>query len=268
MNNWKHYRSEYFLVLGAILLAVAGFWNIYFGVEANPTLYQNLHVVTAFTWLFLLLFQLSLIGKKRALGHKTVGLSILFFGPLLVATTALLAVHSAHKGVVSGEGDILLVQNVLGTLELASIILLAFIFKKRRIIHGALLVSTSLLFGGVAVFFVLIGFVPQFRIEGPETFYRFDAAAATARYICLFVGILFFLKNRRTGWPIFLVSSFFILNDLVNTVLTRNDLIQPLTELVGSINPVVAFAGSFILLLILLSYMVLPGRDKPKVISA
>ncbi len=137
-------------------LIIAGFWNIYFGVGANPTRYQNLHVITSLIWLFLLLYQLSLIGKKQYLIHRKIGLSILFFGPLLVATTALLSVHSAHKGVVSGQGDILIVQNVMGTLELGFIILLAFILKKRRKLHGAFLLSTALLFMGIALFFTLI----------------------------------------------------------------------------------------------------------------
>jgi len=260
MENFKKYIFEYLLLLIVILLSIAGFWNIYFGVGANPTPYQNLHVITIFIWLFLLLYQLSLIGKKQYLIHRKIGLSILFFAPLLVATTALLSVHSAHKGVVSGQGDILIVQNVMGTLELGFIILLAFILKKRRKLHGAFLLSTALLFMGIALFFTLISFVPQFKIEGPETFYRFATAAATARYICLFIGVLFFLKDRRNGWAILLVSSFFTLNDYINTLLIKNNFIQPLTEFVGSLNPLITFLGSFIVLSILLTFTVIPNK--------
>ena len=260
MNNFKKYIFEYLLVLTVIFLSIAGFWNIYFGVDANPTPYQNLHVITSFIWLFLLLYQLSIIGKKQYLNHRKIGLSILFFGPLLVATTALLSVHSAHKGVVSGQGDILIVQNVMGTLELGFIILLAFIFKKRRNLHGAFLLSTALLFMGIALFFTLISFVPQFKIEGPETFYRFATAAATARYICLFIGLLFFLKDRRNGWAILLVSSFFTLNEYINTLLIKHSFIQPLTEFVGSFNELITFFGSFIVLLILLIFTVTPNK--------
>lgn len=260
MKNFKKYIFEYLLVIIVILLSIAGFWNIYFGVDANPTPYQNLHVITSLIWLFLLLYQLSLIGNKQFLIHKKIGLSILFFGPLLVATTALLSVHSAHKGVVSGQGDILIVQNVMGTLELGFIILLAFILKKRRKLHGAFLLSTALLFMGIALFFTLIGFVPQFKIEGPETFYRFATAAATARYICLFIGLLFFLKDRRNGWAILLVGSFFTLNDFINTFLIKHNLIQPLTEFVGSFNELITFLGSFLVLLILLIFTGIPNK--------
>jgi len=260
MENFKKYIFEYLLLLIVILLSIAGFWNIYFGVDANPTRYQTLHVITSLIWLSLLLYQLSLIGKKRYLIHRKIGLSILFFAPLLVATTALLSVHSAHKGLVSGQGDALLVQNVMGTLELGFIILLAFILKKRRKLHGAFLLSTSILFMGIALFFTLIAFVPQFKIEGPETFHRFADAGATSGLICLIIGLLFFLKDWRNGWTILLVSSFLTLNAFFNMFLIKHNLIQPLTEFVGSLNPLITFLGSFIVLSILLTFTVIPNK--------
>lgn len=254
MKNFKKYIFEYLLVSIVILLAITGFWNIYFGIEANPTPYQNLHVITNLIWLFLLLYQLSLIGKKQHSIHRKIGLSILFIGPFLVATTALLSVYSAHKGVVSGEGDILIVQNVMGTLELGFIILMAFILKKRRKLHGAFLLSTALLFMGIALFFTLISFVPQFKIEGPETFYRFATAGATSRYVSLLIGFLFFLKDRKNGWPMLLVGSFLTLNNYIDTLLIKHNLIQSLTEFVGSLNQLITFVGSFLALLILLFF--------------
>ena len=235
-----------------MLLSVAGFWNIYFGVNANPTFFQNLHVVSIFIWLGLLLYQLQLIENKKLFNHRKIGLSILFFGPWLFATSVLLSVHSAHKGVVSGEGDMLFVQNVMTTLQLGFIILLAFILKKRRKLHGAFLLSTAVIFMGISLIFTLISFVPQFKIEGPETFYRFETAGATGRYVCLFTGLLFFLKDRRNGWPVLLVSSFFTLNEYIDTLLIKLKLIEPLTAFVGSLNQLLAFLGSFIFLLILL----------------
>jgi hypothetical protein len=262
MRNFKKYLLEYLLLIFVILLCVPGFWNIYFGVNASPDFYQNLHVVTSLTWLFLLLYQLSLIGKKQHANHRTIGLSILFFGPLLFATTSLLSVHSAHKGIVTGEGDFLIVQNVMGTLELGVVILLAFVFKKRRKIHGAFLLSTAILFFGIALFFTFINAVPQFKIEGPETFYRFGTAAATARYVCLFIGLLFFLKDRKNGWPVLLVSSFFSLNEYINQLLNKHNLIQPLTEAVGSINQFLIFFGNFGVLLILLTLTGIADRSR------
>ena len=123
---------EYVLLFIVILLTITGFWNIYFKVDSKPNLYHHLHVLTNFTWLLLLLYQLSLIGNKKYVVHRKVGLSILFIGPLLFASVALLFVHSAHKGLTSGQGDFLIVQNVMVTIERGVLILLAFIFKNNE----------------------------------------------------------------------------------------------------------------------------------------
>ena len=88
----------------------------------------------------------------------------MFVGPLLFASVALMSVHSAYKGLTSGQGDFLIVQNVMVTIETGFFILLAFIFKKQRKLHGAFLISTVILFMGIALFFTLISFVPQFKI--------------------------------------------------------------------------------------------------------
>lgn len=252
MINFKKYAFEYILVFITMFLCITGFWEIYFGKNANPTAYQNLHVVTISAWLVLLLYQVNVIRKGQYAKHRKIGLSILFMGPLLFAVVSLLAVYSAHKGVVSGKGDFLIVQNVMGAIELGLVILMAFILRKKRKVHGAFLLSTALLFIGIALFFTLISFVPQYKIEGPETFYRFEKAAITSSYIGMAIGFIFFLKDWRNGWPLFVVSTFYTLNGFVNMILIKKKYIQPLTEFVGSLNQAYTFLGSFVALLILL----------------
>lgn len=264
MENFKKYVLEYLLILIVLLLTITGFWNIYFEVDSNPNLYHHLHVITNFIWLLLLLYQLTLIGNKKFLIHRKIGLSILFIGPLLVATIALLSVHSAYKGLTSGQGDFLIVQNVMATIEIGFLIVLAFIFKKQRKLHGAFLLSTAIVFLGIALFFTLISFVPQFKIEGPETFYRFETAGVLGRYVCLFIGLLFFMKDRKNGWPFLLAGSFHFLNELIKKLLDEYNQIQPLTEAVGSLNQLMTFLGSFAVLLILLT---LTGIAKKKQIT-
>lgn len=252
MKSVKQYFFEYLLIAATMLLTVSGFWEIYLGENAAPNPYHHLHVVTDFIWLFLLLYQLRLIGSKRYGDHRRVGLAVLFMGPLLFATTALLSVNSAYKGVVSGEGDFLIVQNVGVTLELGLLILLAFVLRKRRKLHGSLILSTAILFMGIALFFTLISFVPQYKIEGPETFYRFGEAAIAGQGICLLVGVVFFVKDFRNGWPFLLAGLFFLLNEWIRSSLATNKLIEPLTEFVGSMNQTFTFIGSFAALLALL----------------
>jgi len=250
MKSATRYLSEHVLVVATMLLSVAGFWNIYVGERAAPTPHHHLHVATVSVWLSLLLYQLILLGGRRFASHRALGLAVLVAGPLLFATTSLLSVHSAHKGLVSGQGDFLIVQNVMVTLEFGAFVLLAFVLRKRRKLHGALMASTAILFLGIALFFTLISFVPQYRIEGPETFHRFAAAARTGQAICLALGALLFVRDVRHGWPFLLAGASFSLNELLRSSLDRNGLIQPLTELVGSMNQAAAFAGAFALLLV------------------
>ncbi len=71
-------------------------------------------------------------------------------------------------------------------------------------------------------------------------------------YITLFVGFLFFLKDRRNGWATLVCSSFFIINNFIYSILDKYKLIQPLTEFVGTRNQPITFIVSFIVLLLLL----------------
>lgn len=260
MRRVGHYVLEYGLIAAVMLISVLGFWDIYFGANADAQAHHHLHLTTAFVWMGLLLTQLTLMARGDYQAHRKVGLAVLVFAPLLVATTAMLSVHSAHKGVVSGEGDFLIVQNVMVTLELALLICLAFLLKRRRKLHGSLLLSTTILFMGIALFFAMISFVPQFKIEGPETFYRFQTAATTGQVICLAVGFLFFMRDPRNGWP-FLVAGFcFFLNEAIRSLLTSFGLIDALTEIVGSMSQPLTFAAGFALMFSLLAATALPVR--------
>lgn len=251
---------------GSHAVSVLGFWDIYFGANADAQLRHHLHIATAFIWMGLLLTQLLLVTKRSYQTHRKLGLAVLLAGPLLVATTAMLSVRSAHEGVVSGEGDFLIVQNVMATLELGLLIFLAFLLKKQRKLHGALLLSTTILFMGIALFFAMISFVPQFRIEGPETFYRFQMAAITGQTICLAVGFLFFMRDRKNGWPFLIAGASFFLNEAIRLLLTSLELIDPLTEIVGSMSQPITFIASFGLLFSLLAATALPPVRQPRAV--
>lgn len=258
MKRANHYRLEFGLIAAVVLIMVLGFWDIYFGADADAQPHHHLHITTVFIWIGLLITQLSLMAKGDRQLHRKVGLAVLVAAPLLVATTAMLSVHSAHKGLVSGEGDFLIVQNTMGTLELALLIFLAFLLKNRRKLHGSLLLSTTILFMGIALFFALISFVPQFRIEGPETFYRFQMAGITGQVICIAVGLLFFIRDRRNGWPFLVAAACFPLNDAIRAGLASAGSIDPLTELVGSMSQPLTFVATFVLMFSLLASTALP----------
>lgn len=266
MKRVGHYGLEFGLIAAVALIMVLGFWDIYFGADAGAQPHHHLHITTVFVWIGLLLAQLTLMARGSRETHRKVGLAVLVAGPLVVATTAMLSVHSAHKGVVSGEGDFLIIQNVMVTVELGLLIFLAFLLKSRRRLHASLLLSTTILFMGIALFFAMISFVPQFRIEGPETFYRFQTAGITGQVICVAVGFLFFIRDWRNGWPFLVAASCFPLNDAIRSLLTSFGLIDPLTEIVGSMSQPFTFMATFALLFSLLAATALPAVRQPRAI--
>lgn len=253
MNRRQPYLLEQAFLAVVACLAAAGLWNTYLGPGAQPSAHHHLHAATIFAWLGLLACQLRLVATGNFAMHRRVGLAIVVMGPLLVASAALLSVHSAQEGLASGRGDFLIVQNIMNTLQLALLIWLAFVLKARRKLHGYFLLATGVQFFGIALFFTLTALVPMFRIEGPETFHRFQTAAITGQSACLAVGLLFLLKDWRNAWPLLLAALLFPLNDGLRWLLQRLDLIGPLTEAVGTASQAVVFVSSFLLVLGLLT---------------
>ena len=264
MSIARKYLAEYSLLLGVALISILGFWDLYLGVGAAPQPHHHLHLVTAFLWMLLLFVQLNSIARGSGKTHRRNGLVVLFMAPLVVATVASLSVLSAQRAASSGEPDTLLVQNVMVSLQLGLLVVLAFLFRKRREIHGTLLFSTLILFGGIALFFALMSFVPMFRIEGPETFYRFGTAAVAGLTICSGAALLLFLSNPRTRWPYLLAAGFFLLNLAINSILTSFELSLPATEMVGSLNPGWTFLGAFTVQFALLATLVSPVNRRSK----
>lgn len=250
----KNITAELIFIITVIAISIGGFWNIFFGADADPEYYHYLHAIIVFIWLFLLLGQLLLVKRKNFSFHRQLGTAIFLVGPLLIAHLTLLTIHSANNSAMAGRVDDFLVQNVLMTIEVGLIILLGFIMRRNVKLHANFLISSALLFKGIALFFALISFIPQFRIEGPETFYRFGTAAITSTIICSVVGVLFFFKDRRNGWPWLVVVSFFFINMIPNSMIAGSEIHKPLTEFVGSFDQTSAFIASFVGFLILLSF--------------
>lgn len=252
-----------FLVL-VLALSVVGFSSLYTGDHAAPDAFQYAHIITSGAWLLLLFGQLVVIRQRRFQLHRTIGTSIFVAGPVLVATLALLSVHSAAKDAVVGRADALVVQNVLVTLEVALLVFLAVLLRRNRNVHGALLMSTSLLFMGIALFFTLISYVPGYRIEGPETFSRFGESAQASAIVGGLVGLAFFLRNRRSGWPWLLTGAFFFMNGFLQMWVDRTGRTKPLTLAVGAIGRAPAFALGLIVFatLLWLAWTATPARPK------
>ncbi len=236
------YTLEILFLLVVLALSLAGFSSIFLG-KHEPTAFQFLHIVTSLAWLLLLLSQLLLIRQARFQSHRTIGKSIFFAGPVLVATLTLLTVHSAANDAVADRADFMVVQNVLVALEVALLVLLAFVLRKNRAVHGALLLSTALLFMGIALFFTLISYVPG---------YGFAKAAQACSLVVGVTGLAFFLRNWRTGWPWLLAGALFVINGLLQMTVAGMNGTKPLTLWVASIGRATAFGVSLAIFLALL----------------
>jgi len=237
----QQYTLEIAFLVLVIVTSLVGFSSLVSGDRVALTGYHALHIVTSLAWLSLLLGQLVLIRQRRFDRHRVIGASIFGVGPILIASLTLLTVHSAAREAAAGTVDRLVVQNVTFTLQMALLLLLAFALRRNRTVHGALLLSTALMFLVIALFFTFISYVPGFRIEGPETFDRFAKSGQTVALIGSIIGVLFFLRSWRTGWPWLLVATFFLLDGYLQFAVARSGRTKALTGLVGSIGKLPAF---------------------------
>lgn len=268
MGRYKPYAAELLLILFTMVVGVLGFWTIYFGPRADPQPHHHLHVATTFGWMGLLVAQISLLARANRASHRRLGLAVLFAGPLLFASAALLTVHSARRALISGEEDVLLIQNVTGTLWLGLILYMAFAIKKRRKVHGSLLTSTLIVFLGPALFFSLIAFAPPFRIEGPETFYRFQTAGMTGLAIILLIALLLFAKDWRNNWPYLFAVAGYPISDGAKAMVAGLDLIDFVTRAVATPSEAAAFIVALAIMLALLVRTVLPTTPRKKLREA
>jgi hypothetical protein len=93
-----------------------------------------------------------------------------------------------------------------------------------------------------------VSFAPPFRIEGPETFYRFGTAALTAQGALIVVSLLLFYRSRSHGWPYLVVAGFAVCNGLIARQLDARGWMLSVTELVASLNPSVTFILAFLIM--------------------
>jgi hypothetical protein len=268
MGRYRPYAAEIALVLATMVVGMLGFWNIYVGPRSGAESHHHFHVATTFVWMGLLLTQLLLLAQGQWQLHRRIGLLVLAAGPLLVGSAAFLAVHSAQSAISNGQPDFLIVQNIVGTFWLALVLILSFAFKKRRKVHGAFMMSTLLIFLGPAVFFALIAFAPAYRIEGPETFYRFRTAGAMSLNINLAVALLMAVKDWRNGWPYLFTAVSGPVAVALQAYLASVDGLDGLTNVVAAPNKGVILTIVLAVVGVLLTRSTLPSRSTRGAVAA
>ncbi len=248
------YLPEIIFISLVMIISLTGFWGLYFGEDAHANGYHHLHVISNFAWLILIAVQLIFIKNRKHKLHRKLGYAVFLVGPFIFSSLALLSVYSANRAAEAGTADSLVVQNVTVTIEVGLMIFLAFIFRRKVKVHGAFILSSALLFMGIALFFTLLTFVPAYKIEGPETFGNFGKAAAMATYISTALGGLMFLRDLKNGWPWLVAISFFYLNGFIDDWVRATENLQSLTNFIGGFRFhfvfIISFAAALMLLIL------------------
>jgi hypothetical protein len=122
--------------------------------------------------------------------------------------------------------------------------------------------STLLIFLGPAVFFALLAFAPTYRIEGPETFYRFQTAGAMSLNINLALAFLMFVKDWRNGWPYLFTVASGPLALALQAYLASIDRLDSLTTAVATPGKGLIFVVAFAIVGLLLTRTALPRRAR------
>jgi hypothetical protein len=83
----KNITTELIFIITVIAISIGGFWNIFFGADADPEYYHYLHAIIVFIWLFLLLGQILLVKRKNFSFHRQLGIVIFLVGPLFIRSS-------------------------------------------------------------------------------------------------------------------------------------------------------------------------------------
>jgi hypothetical protein len=146
----------------------------------------------------------------------------------------MLTVHSARSALASGQEDFLIVQNVLGT-SVARHWCWCWL-SPQEAKEGARRTSVQHAHPvpGAGALLRADRLCTPFPHRGAETFYRFGMAAMTGQGIILVAALALFFADRRNNWPYLFAASSFFLGEAIKALLTRSDLIDPLTRVVGT----------------------------------
>ena len=63
--GYRRYVAEFAFLGFTIVVAVLGFWDLYFGPRAAPQPHHHLHLATTYAWMALLAAQLVLLSRGK-----------------------------------------------------------------------------------------------------------------------------------------------------------------------------------------------------------
>jgi hypothetical protein len=131
-DAWKGDRNAFFYLAMAWLAAaaaLAGFSTTYFipmagGAFAGPAV-AHVHGLLFFTWLALLIVQISLVRRRNLRLHRRLGLVALPLAAAMVVSGTMMGLHAVGRDLAAGAGEVAYAQ-LIGVLT-AMLIFLAFV---------------------------------------------------------------------------------------------------------------------------------------------
>jgi hypothetical protein len=203
-------RAHYYIAF-VFLATIVGFWPSYFSNLGDAPLAFHVHGITATAWIVLVAFQSWSIHSRRKTLHRNAGLASLIILPLLTGSLVMIANVSAVRYSGGGPYDNF-VAPIFGYATvpalIAYLVLFAQALRHRRQVHlhAGYMLGTVFFLWEPAAARLLIGFVPQMAITGPEDFHKVADAIALGIVMPLLLAIYLYLRNREVGKPFLVVA--------------------------------------------------------------
>lgn len=205
-------RAHYYVAL-VLLVTIAGFWPSFFGNLGDAPLAFHVHGITASAWVVLVVFQSWSIHSRRNTLHRNFGLASLILLPLLVGGLVMIANVSGVRYLEGGPYD-----NFVGPIFgyatapafVAYLVLFTQALRHRRqvYLHAGYMLGTAFFLWEPGAARLLVGFVPQMAISGPEDAHKAAHAISLAIVLPLLLAIYLYLRNRKMGMPFLVVAVF------------------------------------------------------------
>lgn len=203
-------RAHYFIAL-VFLATIVGFWPSYFSNLGDAPLAFHVHGITASAWVLLVAFQSWSIHSRHSTLHRKSGLASLILLPLLTGSLVMIANVSAARYLEGGPYD-----NFVGPIFgyatapalVAYLVLFAQALRHRRqvYLHAGYMLGTVFFLWEPAAARLLVGFVPQMAIGGPEDAHKVVDAIALGIVLPLLLATYLYLRNRKVGAPFLVVA--------------------------------------------------------------
>lgn len=205
-------RAHYYIAL-VFLVTIAGFWPSYFGKLGDAPLAFHVHGFTASAWIVLVALQSWSIHSRRITLHRKFGLASLILLPLMTGSLVMIANVSAAQYLEGGAydqfaGPIFGYATAVPLVGYLVLFAQALRYRRRVQLHAGYMLATVFFLWEPAAARLLVRFVPQLDITGPENFHKAADAIALGIAMPLLLAIYLYLRDRKVGIPFLAVAVF------------------------------------------------------------